>query len=143
MMFNNTQCKVWYLGHGNPHYQYKLRSARMEHNCDKKDVGVLVYDKLDMSQQHAHTAQKAKCILGCFQRSMVSRVREAILPLCSAVVRPHLEYCIQMRSPQYRRDTDLLEHAQKIATKMIQGMEHLPYKDRLRELRLFHPEKRR
>jgi len=48
-----------------------------------------------------------------------------------------------MWSPQYRRDTDLLECPQKRATKMIQGMEHLPCEDRLRELGLFSLEKRR
>ena len=48
-----------------------------------------------------------------------------------------------MWSPQYRRDTELLECIQRRATKMIQGMEHLSYEDRLRKLRLFSREKRR
>ena len=48
-----------------------------------------------------------------------------------------------MWSPQYRRDMDLLECVQRRATKMIQGMEHLSYEDRLRELGLFSMEKRR
>ena len=55
-----------------------------------------------------------------------------ILPFCSVLVRPHLQYCIQMWSPQYKIDTDLLECVQRRATKMIQGMEHLSYEDRLR-----------
>ena len=48
-----------------------------------------------------------------------------------------------MWSPQYRRDIDLLECIQRRATEMIQGMEHLSYKDRLSELGLFNLEKRR
>ena len=65
-------------------------------------------------------------MLGCIKSRMASRVREVILPLCSVLMRPHLENCVQMWSPQYRRDMDLLECIQRRATKMIQGMKHLP-----------------
>jgi len=88
--------------------------------------------KLDVSQQPALTAQKANCTLGCILKSRVSRLREVILPFYSVLVRPHLEYCVWMRDPQYRRDMDMLERVQRRTTTKIQGMEHLPYKDRLR-----------
>ena len=109
----------------------------------EKDLGVLVDGKLDICQQCALATQKTNCILSCIKRSVGSRAREVILPLCSVLMRPHLENCIQMWSPQYRRDMDLLEHVQRRATKMNHGMKHLSYEDRLRELGLFSLEKRR
>jgi len=74
---------------------------------------------------------------------MASRARELILPLCSVLVWPHLQYCVQMWGPHYRRDMELLGHIHRRATKMIQGMEHLSCEDRLRELGLFSLERRR
>jgi len=57
---------------------------------------------------------------------------------------PSLEYAIQLRGPQYKTDMDLLERVQRRATKMIRGLEHLSYKEeRLRELGLFHLQKKR
>ncbi|KAM9653403.1 uncharacterized protein ACIBXB_010396 [Morphnus guianensis] len=131
--FNKAKCKVLHLGRGKPQYHYRLGDEGIESSPAEEDLGVLVDEKLDMSQQCVLVVQKANRIVGCIKSSVTSRWREVILPLCSALVRPHLQYCVQLWGPQHRKDMDLLEQVQRRATKMVRGMEHLSYKDRLRE----------
>jgi len=90
MKLNNAKCKVLHLGQGNSKHRYRLGREWIGSRPAEKDLGVLVDGKLNMIQQYALAAQKTKCILGCIKKSMASRLREVILPLCSALVRPHL-----------------------------------------------------
>jgi len=83
----------------------------------------------------------ANSTLGCITQSVTSRRREVILPLCSALVRPHLECWAHFWAPQYRRDMGIPETVPQRAIQMIQRLEHLSYDQRLRQLGLVSLEK--
>jgi len=107
MRFYKAKSRVLHPCWSNLWYQYRVGDEGIESSPAKKDLGVLVGEKLDMSHQHLLTAQKANCILGCIKTSMASRSREVIQSLCSALVTPHMEYCIEVWSLQHKKYMDL------------------------------------
>jgi len=95
MRFNKGKCKVLHLERNNPMHLYRLGADLLESSSEERDLGFLVDDSLTMSQQCTLVAKSVSGILGCIKKSVPITLREVLLPLYSALVRPHLEYSVQ------------------------------------------------
>ena len=132
MLFNFGKCKCLHTGPGNTRMNYEMGGTILSKTANMK-----------VSEQCRIAASKGNKVLGMIRRNITYKEKSLIVPLYKAIVRPHLEYCIQAWSPYLRKDIDMLEKIQRRATKLITGLRYLRYEERLKECGLTTLETRR
>ena len=106
----------------------------------EKDLGVTINANMKVSERCRIAASKGNQVLGMIG---IHKEKSLNIPLYKAIVRPHLEYCIQAWNPYLRKDVDMLEKIQRRATKLIPELRDLTYEERLKECGLTTLETRR
>ena len=142
-MFSKNKCQILHLGGNNARHKYGLGKEWLESSPAERDLGVPVDSRLYTSQQRVLAARRANCIVGCIKHSITSWSKEVIILLYSVLLQPHLEYCVQFWAPQFKKDVKVLECIQRMATKLVKGLEGMSYEKQLRTLGLSSLESRR
>uniref|UniRef100_A0A0X3PTK8 Reverse transcriptase domain-containing protein n=1 Tax=Schistocephalus solidus TaxID=70667 RepID=A0A0X3PTK8_SCHSO len=118
-------------------YQYSISGHQLQEVNILKDLGIWITPTLKPSSHCANIAKKAMCILGAIRRSFVNFDGELFGRVFGTFIRPVLEYCVQAWRPWTKHDYALLEKVQRRATKLVSGLECLPYEGRLERLKIF------
>ena len=143
MEFNVDKCKIMHLGRRNPKNVYQMDGKTLNETAEEKDLGVLIDNELDFGKHIKGIVGKANKILGMIRISFACLNKRMFLNLYLALVRPLLEYCVQVWSPYKRKYINLVEGVQRRATKLVPELRNLPYEERLRRLKLTTLEERR
>ena len=130
-------------GSGNTGMNYEMGGTILSKTVKEKDLGVTMNANMKVSEQCRIAASKGNQVLGMIRRNITYKEKSLIIPLYKAIVRPHLEYCIQAWNPHLRKDVDMLEKIQRRATKLIPELRYLTYEERLKKCGLTTLETRR
>ena len=143
MTFHPKKSKVMHIGNKNKRYLYLLGNNLIAETKSETDLGIQVSDNLCWSEHVAKCAKKANRVLGMIKHTFTHMDKDMFISLYQTLIRPHMEYCPQVWNPHLQKDINILEKVQRRATKIVPGLEDLPYDQRLKILNLYPLEERR
>ena len=137
MEFNIGKCKVMHLGgKNNPRNKYYMGGTELTVTSEERDLGVVIDDALEFDKHIRGIVNKANRMLGLIKIGFNCLDEKIFMNLYPVLVRPLLEYCVQVWSPYKQKYIDMIERVQRRATKLVPSLRNLPYEERLRKLGL-------
>ena len=143
MKFNVDKCSVMHCGPKNEKHKYRLYGQEIRKTESEKDLGVMVNADMKFKDQVSAAIKKANRTLGMIKRNFNYINREAFEVLYGVLVRPQLEYAIQLWSPYQAGLKENIERTQRRATKLVKGIRNRSYEERLKYLNLMTTQERR
>ncbi len=134
MPFNVKKCKVMHIGKNNEKMDYKLMGSILSKTTEEKDLGVFVSENFKPTLNCNKCSKAANRVVGLIRRNISSKGIEGMMILYKSLVRPLMDYCIQVWKPYAKKDMKVMERVQKRFTKMIDGCKDKNYVQRLEKL---------
>ena len=113
-----------------------MANQMLEESSEERDLGVIIDESLKFHRHAAAAVKKANTAWGIIKKSFITLDTRTLPLLYKSMVRPHLEYGKVIWGPHYKGDQVMVEKVQKRATKLIPCIQHLPYDQRLKILKL-------
>ena len=107
---------------------YEIEGTILFKTVKEKDLGVTINANVKVSEQCRIAASKNNQILGMIRINITYKEKGLIVPLYKAIVRCHLEYCIQTWRPYLRKVINMLEKYKGEQLNSFQGLEILATK---------------
>jgi hypothetical protein len=139
LKFNPEKCKLMHIGHKiDTKYFMEEGGRRVEIQAvtEEKDLGVYFTNNLRPNKQCLKSAAKARSVLAMVRRHFKRIDPQSFRLLYKTYIRPHLEFCIQSWSPYLKKDIEILEKIQRMATRLVPQLRKYSYEGRLRRLQL-------
>ncbi len=140
LKFNETKCKVLYMGNNNRKLQYTMdtidKTVTLDESTNERDLGVLVDNNLTFDEHITLAIKKANQKLALIKRTFVNLDKTMLVELYTSLVRPLLEYGNVIWAPHLQKHIKAIEAVQHRATRLIPGLANLEYEDRLSVLNL-------
>ena len=136
----DNKCKVMHIGKNNPNNTYHLNGQQLPSTTEEKDLGIWTTKNYSWQLNIDKCVNKARSTMAWIMRVIINKEKGVMLQLYKSLVRPLLEYCVQLWSPTPRHGNwgqiFQLEDVQRDFTRQITGLGQLSYKDRLETLQL-------